>query len=543
MTVGVGALLGLIVRRDRIKLPLIIGSFVLLLLSMIPLLRDMYATDEALLSIYSALGTNPAILFLTGPMDGPTFSAFMTVETLLWWGLAIAFINTLLIVRHTRHNEEIGAAELILSGQAHRASGLVAALIAALAVNGLIVFGLGLGMSAMEPGWPAEQSWLYAAAMGGFGLVWASVAAVVVQLVESGRTANGVLAGLIGLSFLLRGIGDFLGKVDETGLLQPAWVSSLSPFGWMQATRPLTDPSWQPLLIIFGFAVAAAGLGFVLLARRDIGAGMLPNRRGRARATGWLLSPLGLTLHLQKNIFIGWLAGVLALVGTIGVMTPQIGELFGDSGADSVRRQFIEGIGGAGEMVPAFMSAMISITCLMVFAYVIHGLGRLRSEEASGHLENLMALGLSRTKWLGLHLLLVLAGGFVMLAMVGLGLALLVNVLSQYQVDTGQYLLAAISYAPVMMFFAALYLLLFGILPRLAGLVSWLYFGFVAFISWLGPILQLPDWVMKLSILEHLSTPPVESVELRPIAVVTALALIFIAIGLLTWRQRNLLEK
>lgn len=540
MLAGLGTLIGLIARRDRVKVPLIITLFVLSLVSMVPLLKDVYGDEASIDSLYAALGTNPAMLFMTGPIDEASFGGLVTIETLLWWGLAVAFINTLLVVRHTRHNEEIGAQELILSGQTHRMTSLVAVMLAALAINGLLAVGVGLGMQIDGSTWGADQAWLYGLAMGAFGLAWAGVAAVVVQLVESGRSANGLLASLIGFSFVVRGIGDFMGRVDASGLHQPAWISHLSPFGWLQATRPLTEPDWLPLVIPVVFWLAAIVLSLVLLTKRDVGAGLLPSRRGRARASRLLATPLGLTIKLQKNIFTGWLIGVMVMVATIGALVPQMGQIF--EGSDSMQ-QMIEAIGGVGELIPAFMSAMIAISALMVFAYVLQGLGRLRGEEASGHVEQLLSTRLSRIKWAVWHVCTVVVGGLSMLVVVGSGMAIFVNALSDVRVDVGEYVLAALSYAPILLAFVALYLLLFGILPRIAGLVSWLYFGFVAFISWLGPMLGLEDWVMKLSVMEHFSAPPVEQINTNPVIIVSAVSLALIVVGLAVWRQRNLLEK
>jgi len=538
---GLGTLVKLILRRDRIKLPLWIIGLVATLLAMVPLLRDIYGDTASLNTMYATFSANPSALFMTGPIDEPTFGAFMMIETLLWWGLAIAFLNTLFIVRHTRHNEEIGAQELLLSGRTHRASSLAAALIVALGINALIALSLGFGMQFMDATWSTSQSWLYAVAMGAFGFAWAAIAAIVVQLVENGRSANSLLAGLIGAGFILRGIGDFLGKTDSIGVHQPTWLSYLSPFGWLQATRPLTaHADWWPLIIPIGFAIVAMALAFILLTHRDVGAGMLPGHKGKKRASYFLRTPLGLTWYLQKNIFIGWLIGVLVMVGTIGALVPQMSDVYESS--DSMR-QTIQAIGGTGALIPSFMSAMIAITCLMVFAYAIHGLSKLRSEEANGNLEHLLATKLSRLKWLGLHLATVIIGGLFMLAATGAVLAFCVNSLSDFNVDMWEYILAGLSYLPVLFMFVAIYLILFGLLPRLASGVTWFYFGFVSFALWLGPIIRLDKAIMNLSVMEHLPTPPVEDIKTTPLLIITAISLGMILVGTFAWRQRNLLEK
>jgi len=541
MFAGTKTLIGLILRRDRVKLPLWIIGITASLIAMVPVLRDVYGDEASLTTLYQTFSLNPAGLFLTGPMDAPNFGALMTIETILWWGLAIAFMNTLLVVRHTRQNEEIGAQELILSGQVHRGTSLIAVLIIAFLANTLIAVGIGAGMAALETSlWTTDQAWLYGLAMGLFGFAWAAIAAVIAQLVESARSANGILAGLIGVAFLLRGIGDFMGTANADGILQPTWLSWLSPFGWLQATRPLTFPEWWPLIVPSIFVVVAGSVAFFLLSKRDVGAGILPARKGHARASRFLGTPLGLTWHLQKNIFIGWLIGVVAMVVTIGVLVPEMTHVYESS---ENMKTLIAAMGGTGAIIPAFLSAMLSIVVLMVIAYTIQGLGKLRGEESSGHLENLLATQLSRMKWMGLHGIVVTIGGAFMLALSGGLLALCVNLVSDYQLDIWEYTLAGLSYLPLLFVFAGMYIVLFGLLPRIAGLVLWVYYGFVAFMSWLGPLLKLDQQILDLSLLTHLAAAPGEEIVARPLIIFSIVAIGLLIIGTTAWRHRNLLER
>lgn len=538
MFAGTWTLTKLILRRDRIKLPVWIVGIVGSLIAMVPLLRDMYGDDAELNTLFSTFGTNPAGLFLTGPMDAPNFGSLMTIETLLWWGLAVAFMNTLLIVRHTRQNEEMGAQELILSGQTHRSSGLFAVLLVALLANTVMATGLGLGLMALESSWGADGAWLFGIAMGAFGLAWAVIAAFIVQLVESSRSANGILAALIGAGFLIRGIGDFMGEVNANGLLQPTFASWFSPFGWLQATRSLTFPEWWPLLAPLAFAVAVLPVAFWLLGRRDVGAGLLPAGKGRARASHLLKSPFGLTLKLQKNIFIGWLAGTLTMVATMGVLGPEISNVY-ESSPEALA--LIEALGGSGALIPSFLSAMLAITVVMVLAYAVQGLGRLRAEESSGQLENLLATRLTRLKWLDLHVITVAFGAAVMLAAAGAALALSFNAASSdLKLDVGEYTTAALSYAPLVLVFIGLYALLFGLLPRVAGVVSWTFFGFVGFMSWLGPLLKLDQWILDLSPMSHIAAAPAQDVSVEPLVVMSIASLIMLFVGIIAWRSRNL---
>jgi len=538
---GTWNLIKLILRRDRVKLPVWILAVSLFLLAMIPLLKNTYGTPESLQTLYETFKLNPAGLLLTGMMDAPTFGALFTIETVLWWGLAVVFMNTLLVVRHTRQNEEIGAQELIMSARVHRGASSLAVMIVAFVANlvlSLIIFG---GMVLLSNGgelWSVSEALLYSIGMATLGFVWAVIALVVAQLVESARSANGILAGLIGVTFLLRGIGDFLGKAGADGLVQPHWISNLSPFGWIQALRPLTYPEWWPLLIPLIFVVVAIPLAFFMLSHRDVGAGILPSRRGRARASIFRRTALGLTWYLQKNIFLGWLIGVLAMAAICGALVPQMSHVY-DSSAQLA--QVIASMGGSGAQIPVFLSAMLMIIVLMVMAYSVQAAGKLRGEEAGGYLENLLATKLSRVGWLLRHFFVVLAGVLVMLLLAGFTLGLATN-LGGESVRIMDYVLAGLSYFPVVAIFAAGYVALFGLLPRAAGLVTWVYFGFVAFVSWIGGLLNLPEWLNNFSPLHYTASVPSEMVKMRPLLIIATVVVALAIIGIFSWRRRNVIS-
>lgn len=539
MFAGTWTLIKLILRRDRLKLPLWIVLVVGFTLGMVPLLKNTYGDEATLTTLYQTFQGNSAGLFMTGMMDDPTFGALFTIETVLWVGLAVAFMNTLLVIRHTRQNEETGAQELILSGRVSHQASLIAILIVAFVVNLLIALGLGAGLSA-DSALSTSGAWLYSLAMGLFGFTFAAIAAVVAQLTQSARTANGILAGIIGASFLVRGVGDILSRADTAGITQPHWLSNLSPFGWMQATRSLTLEYWWPLAIPVVFSAVVIPAAFWLLSRRDVGAGILPGRKGRARASKFLKTPLGFTWYLQKNVFIGWLLGALALALTVGVLVPEMIHVYDSSPALT---QFIAAVGGVGTLIPVFLSVMLSFVAVLALAYIVQGLGRLRNEEASGYLENVLATKLSRFQWLALHFTTVMFGGAVILTTSGALLAVCVNLVSDLNVSVGDYLLAGLSYWPMLFVFGGIYTFLFGIAPRAAGLITWTYYAFVAFMSWLGPMLGLDRWVMDMSVMAHIAIAPASEVAYKPLLVMLTVGAGLSLAGLAAFRRRNLSTK
>ena len=101
--------------------------------------------------------------------------------------------------------------------------------------------------------------------------------------------------------YLLRMIGD-LGDGRLT------WAS---PIGWGQQMQPWGANRWWPLALMLLLTAALLALAARLEARRDLGAGLLPDRAGHASAPARYATPLGLALRLQRGPIIGWTLTIL----------------------------------------------------------------------------------------------------------------------------------------------------------------------------------------------------------------------------------------
>jgi ABC-2 type transport system permease protein len=80
---------------------------------------------------------------------------------------------------------------------------------------------------------------------------------------------------------------------------------------------------------------------------------------------------------------------------------------------------------------------------------------------------------------------------------------------------------------------------LFGVAPRSVSAV-WAVLGTLAFVGFIGPLLQLPDWIFDLSPLEHVLRLPVAAFSVIPELVLTAIAAALIAFGLFAFRRRDI---
>ena len=329
-----------------------------------------------------------------------------------------ALMSALAVVRHTRQNEETGRAELVGAAVVGRHAGLAAALIVTVGAN-LVLAGL-LGLVGIATGLPAVGSFMAGLAVGAFGIVFAGVAAVTVQLSSTTRGASGLAAAVLGLAFVVSGVGNMLGTVDASGRrVVSAWPAWLSPMGWGQQMRPFGGDIWWPLGLFAVAFVVLVGAASLLATRRDVGSGILADRRGHAEAAPRLLSPLGLAWRLQRGALLGWAVGLVGFGLVFGAIIDEIRDT-GGATADWYARMT-----GSDEMVEAWGTSMIEMAGMVVAVYAVQVLLRMRAEEADGPLEPILATAVSRPRWMISHVLNAGLGALVLLLVfaVSMGLA------------------------------------------------------------------------------------------------------------------------
>ena len=557
MFTGTWTLIKLILRRDRVKLPVWIAVIVLFAAFMPSIMAS--TAGEAIAAQSSNLSFGAVMNFITGPVEQMNLGGLVLIKSFAFIALLIAFFATLFVIRHTRANEEIGATELIVSTRASRFAPLIATLIVGSGAILLMTILIGLGMTAsvstIHGGWAAFAptadairstataaggSWLYALGMGGIGLSFLGIAAIVAQLTETSSAANGLAGIVIGATFVFRGLGDVMATTVDGVPTASAW-SFFSPFGWAQYTHSLTFPNWAPLIVFPIFVIVAIGLAFVLLAKRDLAAGLLPARKGRMHASRLLKCPFGLTWHLQKNIFLGWLVGNVALVALIGSMGNQIGDIYSNS---STLTDAIKSVGGnSSNLTTGLLSYMLMFVAMMTVAYAIQSLGKLRSEESSGHLENLLATKVSRPTWLLKTSLVPAVGAALMFAISGFVMATTAAASGVNDINVGKYVLGALAYWPLVALFMGIYVFGHGIWPRLAGTITWTVFAVTLFIEEFGALIKgFPEWLSRISPFDQLSGMPAKDINFTAFFIILAIGVVLFLIGLLRWRERNLVE-
>ncbi len=527
---GTGHLVRLTLRRDRILLPLWVLLLGLVPVSYVASIDQLFPTAAGRLSYATASAHNAGFVALYGRLFGSSLG-----ELVAWRAgflpVVIGLAAILTVVRHTRTEEDTGRRELLGATVLGRHAGLVAALLTTCTATLLLGAILALGM--IGQGLPVTGSVAFGVQLAAVGWVFAAVGGVAAQLTSAAGSARGIAIAVVGASFVLRCVGD-ISALSNGGL---SWLSWLSPIGWVQRIRPYGDTRWWPVALIVGGALLLVLAAFVLSARRDVGAGLLPPRLGRASAAPSLRSPLALAWRLHRGLLAGWVAGFVALGVVLGYLAEGTGELVGDN---RQMKQIITQMGGASALVDSYLAGTMGLLGLIAGAYAIQATLRLRTEESSGRAEPVLGTAVSRYRWVASHLVFALFGPAAALAAGGLAMGL------AHGLNTGdvgrevpRVLAGAMVQLPAVWVLVAVTLMVLGLAPRLAP-ASWAALAVCLLFGMVGAILRLSQWILDISPFTHIPRLPGSSVSVAPLIWLSVLAAILIGAGLAALRRRNL---
>lgn len=525
---GTGTLIRFILRRDRIRLPVWLAAILTVQVGGAAAYPDIYPTAADRLNQAAIFGGNPAMEFMTGPghgLDNYTYGAMMTNEYMGFVVIFVALMSVLMFVRHTRMEEETGRAELVRASVVGRYAHLTAALVTVVLANVVLGLLLALGMGSLgieSVDWTG--SFVFGAAYAAVGIVFAGIAAVTTQITSHSRGASGMAGALIGLAYVLRGIGD----MGDNGL---SW---LSPIGWAQATAAYVDNFVWPLALALAVTVLLVGLAVVLSNRRDIGSGMRAERTGATTASRSLGTPAGFAWRLQRAGVIWWSVAML-LFGTAYGSAADIMEDYSDN---EVIQNLTASVGGV-DLVESWLSIVIALMAIVCTIFSILTVLRLRREETSGRAESVLATGLSRSRWILTHVVIALAGGTLLLGLSGFGLGLTAASVSGNWELFWNLFGASLAYGPALWLTAAFAVTVFGIVPRVIGL-AWAVLVYAFLMVYLGGLLDLPQWMQDLSPYNQVPRMPADDFAATPLAIMTGIAVVLLVIGFVGFRRRDL---
>ncbi|MGH3506940.1 MAG: ABC transporter permease [Nocardioidaceae bacterium] len=522
---GTLTMVRLILRRDRIRLPVWIVAIVGIVYASAGAVQGLYDTPAKQALYDQTVGSSGATIAMSGPPVAlDTVGGITVYEVSISAIIAITLMAIFLVVRHTRGDEEAGRTELLLAGVLGRHAPTAATAIVVGAA--CVVIGLGITGSFLSFDLAATSSLLFGASITAVGVIFVGFALVAAQVTEHARGATGLGLAALGVAFVLRAIGD----------VADSWISFLSPIGWTQQVSAFGDERWWPLLLTLGATCALGVLAGCLVRHRDVGAGLVAPRPGPPNASTGLARPSGLAFRLQRAGLLGWLAGMAVLGVAFGSLGQDVQDML-EGNPDL--RDAITRAGGAS-LVDSYYAMILMISALIATGFTLASVLRIRSEEVGGRVESLLATPLSRYAWSLGSLLVTLFGTVLILVTTGVGTGLTHALVTGDSGKGWQLTAGSLAYLPAMLVLGGFAFLLVGWVPR-AAVAAWGILAVCVVIGWLGELLSLPDWLMDLSPYTQSPQLPMTDMSWTPVVVMTVVAAAFTLIGALGLRRRDIM--
>lgn len=528
---GTTTLIRLALRRDRVLLPVWIAAFVGIAAGSAAATKDLYPTVPSRLQAAESINTTSSLVALYGRVYDPSSLGAVSLIKMIAFGAALlAILSVIVMVRHTRAEEEAGRLELVGATVVGRYAPLTAASLLTAGTN-LVLGGL-TALGLVVVGLPASGAWAFGLSWAATGLSFAAVAALFCQLTDSARAATGMSCAALGGAYLFRAVGDTTatGAGDST----LSWLSWCSPVGWGQQVRPFAGDRWWALVLPVLFTVLVSTIAYMLVARRDHGAGLLPHRPGPATAPATLRGPLALAWRLHRGTLLGWTAGFAVLGAVFGSIASSVGPLLGSPQA----QEMLTGLGGTRSLTDAFLAAELGITGVLASAFGVQACLRLRAEETAQRVAPLLAAPIGRTRWAASHLAVAFIGTAVLLTAAGFAAGASYAASTGESEQAGRVVLGALVQVPAAWVITSLVVLAFGLAPRFVVL-GWAALLALLLLGEFGPLFQLDRWVMDLSPFAHTPKLPGGELTAAPLLALVAVAALLVGIGLAGFRRRD----
>jgi ABC-2 type transport system permease protein len=477
-------------------------------------------------ALATTLGANPALSLIFGPArDLTTADGFNAWRAGMLGALFAGLMAILIVVRNSRANEDSGQAELIASGVIARQSRLaVAVLMAAIAS---LALGVVCFLITIACGGGITSTLILSATFTASGLMFAGVAAIAAQLGPDSRTASSIAIGTLGVLYVVRGYIDTRGG--------STWATWLTPFGWLEETRPATGNDAWPLLLCVLLTMALVAGAFVLQGHRDFGQGMFAQRPGPAGA-GIAGNVWGLGFKLNRGSLITWLIAFAGLGLIFGNLATSIGGILAKNPA--MAEILASGAANASDLTFAFIVTILQIVAIIVAVMGVQIVLHVYSEEIEYRVEPLLAGSLRRSTYLASNTLIALLGTALALLIAGVATGLVAGAKDK-SISTSDVIFQSLVTVPAVWALVGIALAAVGAAPRLR-LVAWL--GIVATfgLTILGPTFKLPAWALDISPLRHVPNVTAASPDWAGLAWLIAFAALFLTIGFVGYRRRDI---
>jgi len=515
----------------------------IVIVGMVAFIADYYQTifttpDD--LRGFADIAQAPSMAALVGVIDNPaTMGGAIWCKGWMFLSLMLGIGMVYLMTRNLRGDEDAGRLELMraypLGVHSPMASSVVltaAVCVASGIFSALALIGLGVGNAMGDiPATGNGGAWAFGASIAVMGLLGVGIAAVTNQVAPSGGAANGLGIGVFIVFYVIRMVGDL------QGIRALLWVS---PIGWGELVDPWSANRVLPIVLSAVLAIVLVAIGWAIESRRDMGAGMVAQRAGAAHASKLTQTVAGLGARTQRASIVVWCIGMVFFGALLGSVITKMYGLLQGSGLNSA----------FASSANATVAMVLSMIALAVGIFAVQSASALRSDEERGVLEAQLAGGVSRLGWALRRLGVTLVSVVVLLALCGY----IVGAVSSSSppvadpnnpgvmlaaVGVGTALGAVFAHLPAIIILMGVAVLGFGWWPKVATPVVWGVVGALWAVVIIGVALRLPSWVMNG--LPFIGGPhlPSESMNWAKDGIFLAVGLVFIVVGLIGFRRRD----
>jgi ABC-2 type transport system permease protein len=441
--------------------------------------------------------------------------------------LVVACWATLAAVRLTRGEEDAGRAELVLSRPLTARDALAAnLLVMAVTAAGVGAFG---ALPFLVLGEPVAGAIAWAVGLALFTVVAATMGTFVAQIFAPRRRATAVGLALVAVAYLLRAVAN--------SAHSRSWLSTLSPFGWLDRVHVYGGNDWRWLLAPAFFAALVGGAAILLRKHRDTGTPLLRSKENYG-STLWLLGgPARFGWRLSSGVLLAWTLTLTVCAVVFGLMTQAVVDFINQ---DDTYRKMIQSM-GMDVSVPAvgFVSYLAAFTAFPFAAFTGWRVGAVWQEESAGRLNNLLVRGVVRWRWLAVTAVDALVATAILVVATTLGVWAGAKSVGA-PVGVAQVIEPFAGTIPVVVLFVGISVLMYGLLPQLtiALPVTLAVLSYV--LEMVGSSLKWPGVVVGVSPFHHLARLPSQPMTSTAIAAMVTAGLLAASLGVVAFARRDL---
>jgi ABC-2 type transport system permease protein len=258
---------------------------------------------------------------------------------------------------------------------------------------------------------------------------------------------------------------------------------------------------------------AASLLLLVVAARialtRDVGRGLLAAHETARPRLRLLSSPTAQALRAERTGLLVWTAAVGALALVVGVVSKSVSSI----GISQALQRTLVRLGAGSVLTPrGYIAFSFSFFVVAVAALAVSQVAAARHEEVEERLETLLALPVSRRRWLGGRLALAVVA-LAVVALAAGAFAWLGAVTQGVSLSLPRMLEAGANCLPVAILFLGVAALAYAAVPRASTGIG--YGLLVAAYLWqlFGSLLGVPRWLVHATPFAHIGLVPVESMR------------------------------